>query len=78
VYQKELSGGKFWGIAHDMQVLGDPLPDAGLFTSRFDRIYYNAQSMKPISVTDTTSNEPCPNDKEPSDHLPVAASFCAL
>lgn len=78
VYQKELSGGKFWGIAHDMQVLGDPLPDAGLFTSRYDRIYYNAQSMKPISVTDITSNEPCPNEKEPSDHLPVAASFCAL
>ena len=78
VYQKELSGGKFWGIAHDMQVLGEPLPDDGLFTSRFDRIYYNAESMKPISVTDSTSNEPCPNDKEPSDHLPVAASFCSL
>eukprot|EP00535_Pseudo-nitzschia_heimii_P006192 CAMPEP_0197187016 /NCGR_PEP_ID=MMETSP1423-20130617/15073_1 /TAXON_ID=476441 /ORGANISM="Pseudo-nitzschia heimii, Strain UNC1101" /LENGTH=425 /DNA_ID=CAMNT_0042638489 /DNA_START=167 /DNA_END=1444 /DNA_ORIENTATION=- len=75
VYQKELSGGKFWGIAHDMKVLGEPLPDAGLFTSRFDRIYYNAQSMEPTCVTDTTSNMPCPNDREPSDHLPVAASF---
>ena len=78
VYQKELSGGKFWGIAHDMQVLGDPLPDAGLFTSRFDRLYYNAQSMKVVSVTDTISNKPCPNDEEPSDHLPVAASFYTL
>ena len=78
VYQKELSGGKFWGIAHDMQVLGDPLPDAGLFTSRFDRIYYNAQSMQAVSVTDTLSENPCPNDIEPSDHLPVAASFSAL
>jgi endonuclease/exonuclease/phosphatase family metal-dependent hydrolase len=78
VYQKELSGGKFWGIAHDMQVLGDPLPDAGLFTCRYDRIYYNAQSMKPICVTDSTSNEPCPNDNEASDHLPVAARFSAL
>ena len=78
VYQKELSGGKFWGIAHDMQVLGEPLPDAGLFTSRFDRIYYNAQSIKPVSVIDTTSDVPCPNDKEASDHLPVSASFCAL
>lgn len=78
VYQKELSGGKFWGIAHDMCVLGEPLPDAGLFTSRFDRIYYNSQSMTPISVTDTTSDKPCPNAKEASDHLPVAASFLAL
>jgi len=78
VYQQELSGGKFWGIAHDMHVLGDPLPDAGLFTSRFDRIYYNAQSMTPISVTDTTATEPCPNETEPSDHLPVAAAFSAV
>mmetsp|Transcript_16121 Transcript_16121/g.40415 ORF Transcript_16121/g.40415 Transcript_16121/m.40415 type:complete len:456 (+) Transcript_16121:100-1467(+) len=78
VYQKELSGGKFWGIAHDMQVLGEPLPDAGLFTSRFDRIYYNAQSMKVTSVTDTLSDKPCPNDEEASDHLPVAASFSPL
>ena len=78
VYQKELSVGKFWGIAHDMQVLGEPLPDAGLFTSRFDRIYYNARSMEPVCVTDTTSNMPCPNEQEPSDHLPVAASFSGL
>jgi len=78
VYQKELSGGKFWGIAHDMCVLCEPLPDAGLFTSRFDRIYYNSQSMTPISVTDITSDKPCPNEKEASDHLPVAASFMPL
>jgi hypothetical protein len=37
VYRKELDGGKFWGIAHDMAVLGDPLPDVGLFTARYDR-----------------------------------------
>ncbi|MGK3743212.1 MAG: exonuclease III [Bacillariaceae sp.] len=78
VYQKELSCGKFWGIAHDMQVLGDSLPDAGLFTSRFDRIYYNSQSMTPVTITDTTSDEPCPNENEPSDHLPVAVSFTTI
>jgi exonuclease III len=75
VYQKELSGGKFWGIAHDMELLGDPLPDKGVFMSRFDRIYYNDQSIQPVTVLDTVSGVPCPNDKEPSDHLPVAAVF---
>lgn len=78
VYQKELSSGKFWGIAHDMQVLGEPLPNAGLFTSRFDRIYYNSQSITPVTIIDSTSDEPCPNEKEPSDHLPVGVSFRAI
>ncbi len=77
VYQKELSGGKFWGIAWDMAALGDPLPNAGLFTSRYDRIYYNGQSIQPLAVLDTTSDKPCPNRHEPSDHLPVAALFRA-
>jgi endonuclease/exonuclease/phosphatase family metal-dependent hydrolase len=75
VYQKELSSGKFWGIAHDMEVLDDPLPDAGVFTSRYDRIYYNGESVQPIAVLDTLATESCPNDREPSDHLPVAVSF---
>jgi endonuclease/exonuclease/phosphatase family metal-dependent hydrolase len=75
VYQKELSGGKFWGIAYDMEILGDPLPDVGLFVSRYDRIYYNGQHIQPVAVLDTTADKPCPNEKEASDHLPVAASF---
>jgi hypothetical protein len=74
VYRKELLGGKFWGIAHDMAVLGDPLPDAGVFRARFDRIYCSA-ALQPTAVLDTVSDEACPNAKEPSDHLPVAASF---
>lgn len=74
VYQKELSGGKFWGIAHDMAVLDDPLPDAGVFEARFDRIYCSA-ALQPVAVLDTVSEKPCPNSDEPSDHLPVAASF---
>eukprot|EP00980_Cylindrotheca_fusiformis_P015830 scaffold4637_cov128-Cylindrotheca_fusiformis.AAC.1 len=74
VYQKELSRGKFWGIAHDMAVLSDPLPDAGLFEARYDRIYCTA-ALQPVAVLDTLSEKPCPNPDEPSDHLPVAASF---
>jgi exonuclease III len=78
VYQQELSGGKFWGIAYDMEVLGDPLPDAGLFVSRYDRIYYNGQNIQPVAVLDTIADKSCPNENEASDHLPVAASFRAL
>jgi hypothetical protein len=77
VYRKELKAGKFWGIAHDMAVLGDPLPDKGVFTARYDRMYYSA-AIKPVAILDTLSDKACPNDKEASDHLPVAASFQAL
>jgi hypothetical protein len=77
VYSKELRAGKFWGIAHDMACLCDPLPsDAGVYTARFDRIYYSS-AIQPTAVMDTVSSTPCPNDSEPSDHLPVAASFQA-
>lgn len=74
VYQKELEGGKFWGIAHDMGVLGDPLPDAGLFRARYDRMYCS-RALRPTAVIDTIADRPCPNDAEPSDHLPVAVAF---
>jgi hypothetical protein len=33
VYEKELQGGKFWGIAHDLDVLGEPLPHIGIFAA---------------------------------------------
>lgn len=74
VYQAELERGKFWGIAHDMAVLGEPLPDAGVFEARFDRLYCSA-AVKPRAVVDTACKLPCPNQVEPSDHLPVAAVF---
>lgn len=74
IYEAELKQGKFWGIAHDLAVLGEPLADAGVFQSRFDRIYFSA-TLEPAAVMDFCSSEPCPNSREPSDHLPVAASF---
>jgi hypothetical protein len=74
IYQSELQQGKFWGIAHDLAVLGEPLPSVGLFQARFDRIYHSV-AVKVNAVIDFTSDEPCPNANEPSDHLPIAASF---
>ena len=75
VYKKELLAGKFWGIAYDMSILNDPLPNIGNFEARYDRMYYTDTTIKPIAVLDTISKSPCPNDIEPSDHLPIAASF---
>lgn len=74
VYLKELNAGKFWGICHDMAVLGEPLPDNGVFQARYDRIYHS-KAIRPVAVVDTCSEIPCPNPSEPSDHLPVAALF---
>lgn len=74
VYQMELHQGKFWGIAHDLAVLGEPMPDAGLYKARFDRMYCTS-NLRPYAVVHTESDSACPNAMEPSDHLPVAASF---
>lgn len=74
VYLQELRGGKFWGIAYDLHVMGEPLPYKGVFEARYDRMYFSS-SLSAIAVLDTLSAVPCPNNLEPSDHLPVAATF---
>ena len=74
VYRKELRGGKFWGINHDLGIMGERLPNLGVFKARFDRMYCST-SLVPTTVLDSLSDVPCPNETEPSDHLPVAASF---
>lgn len=74
VYRSELRGGRFWGIAHDLAVLRDPLPITGSYTARYDRLYASS-SVRTAAVMDFASSRPCPNDAEPSDHLPIAASF---
>lgn len=74
VYDAELRGGKYWGVAHDLAVLGQPLPDAGLYAARLDRIYCSV-ALRPTAVLDFLASSSCPNEVEPSDHLPIAASF---
>jgi hypothetical protein len=74
IYQMELNQGKFWGIAYDCAVLGEPLSLGGLFEARFDRIYCSA-NIQADTAMDFVSTEACPNAKEPSDHLPIAGRF---
>uniref|UniRef100_A0A7S4N9S0 Endonuclease/exonuclease/phosphatase domain-containing protein n=1 Tax=Odontella aurita TaxID=265563 RepID=A0A7S4N9S0_9STRA len=74
VYEFELRGGKFWGINYDLGVLGEPLSNDGVFKARYDRMYCSA-ALQTKAVLDTVSNVPCPNEHEPSDHLPVGALF---
>lgn len=74
VYTAELRGGKFWGIAYDLSTMGQPLPTVGRFEARFDRMYCT-EKLEPTAVIDFFATAPCPNDVEPSDHLPVAACF---
>lgn len=74
VYTGELRGGKFWGIAYDLSIMGQPLPSLGQFGARFDRMYCTEQVI-PTAIVDTIATNSCPNDKEPSDHLPIAANF---
>ncbi len=74
VYLDELRQGKFWGIAWDLAQLGEPLQVSNVFGARYDRMYCSA-SLAPLAVIDTLCDRPCPNESEPSDHLPVAATF---
>jgi hypothetical protein len=74
VYQRELSAGKFWGINHDLAIMGEPLEDLGLFTARYDRMYCTG-ALKAVATWEFRCDKPCPNADEPSDHLPVAACF---
>lgn len=74
VYIFELRGGKFWGIAYDLSIMGQPLPRVGRFEARFDRMYCT-EKLEPTAILDTIATTSCPNDIEPSDHLPVAACF---
>jgi hypothetical protein len=81
VYQDELTQGKFWGIAHDMAILGAPImptedpSNMELFRGRLDHMYCSTATLRPTCVVSTLCNKPCPNDVEPSDHLPIAARF---
>ena len=74
VYTQELRQGKFWGIAHDLAILGEPLPDVGNYEGRYDRLYCST-TVSPLAVMDFLAEAPCPSKIEPSDHLPIAAAF---
>ena len=76
VYQAELRGGKFWGIANDLAIMGEALSEVGVFQARYDRMYCSS-AVEPYAVLDFLCDVPCPNANEPSDHLPLGATFVA-
>jgi endonuclease/exonuclease/phosphatase family metal-dependent hydrolase len=81
IYEEELRQGLYWSIAHDLAVLGKPIvpvenPETlALYQGRFDRMYCSPSTLHPTCVVSAYCDKPCPNDVEPSDHLPIAASF---
>ena len=54
VYSGELQGRKFWGINYDLAIMGEMLPDIGIFQARYDRMYCSS-SLVPTAVLDTIS-----------------------
>jgi hypothetical protein len=76
VYKKELWGGEFWGIAHDLDVLGEPLLHISIFVAQYNCKYCSA-ALRLTDVLNTLCNRPCPNDVEPPNHLPASRrSIC--
>lgn len=75
VYEAELRAGKYWGVSYDMHALGHPppAPAASLFCARYDRVYAS-EALELLAVRDSTSDAPCPNRAQPSDHLPVGVT----
>jgi hypothetical protein len=61
VYNKELQGRKFGDMAHDLDVLGKPLPHIGIFAALYVHMYCSV-ALRPTAVLDTLCNRPCPND----------------
>jgi len=89
LYRAEVNEGKFWGVEHDLRVMGNlgmAVPEEGPCQLRFDYIYYGAESLRLVAVQEPLTAaqhnsvfgppwEVLPNAWHPSDHLPVAAAF---
>lgn len=89
LYLQELAEGKFWGVEHDLRVLGGTglaVPSDGPCELRFDYIYFTTSALRLMGVQEPLSAEQrqriwddpwevLPNAWHPSDHLPVAAAF---
>lgn len=89
VYTEELKEGKFWGVDHDMEVLGFPVvrkfeEDKKSFETIFDYIFFTQDTLGLECVRDPLTEEervlactkdPLPNSWQPSDHLLQSAAF---
>lgn len=82
-YVQENSG--VYRMSYDLKkVMGEALPDMycsfklnvdiEIFEARYDRMYCSSK-LNVAVILNTLSSIPCPNEVEPSDHLPVATTF---
>ena len=60
----------------DLAIMGEALSEVGVFQARYDRMYCSS-AVEPYAVLDFLCDVPCPNANEPSDHLPLGATFVA-
>ena len=80
IYRAELRQGKVWGLLHDLAACQHPLPLTDrFFAVRYDRIYV-AGDIEIVAVRidgdsdgDSLRLRCLPNEKHPSDHIPVVA-----
>ena len=77
IYRAELRQGKVWGLLHDLAACQHPLTLSDrFFTVRYDRIYV-AGDIDIVAVRLNDQDEGplrcLPNEKHPSDHIPVGA-----
>lgn len=89
IYAAELAEGKFWGVEHDLRVLGGnglAVPSEGPCELCFDHMFYTPATLRLVGVQEPLTEEQkqriwgepweiLPNAWHPSDHLPVAAAF---
>ena len=88
VYAAEVTGGKFWGVEHDLRVMrgkGLRAPGQRPFTARFDALYCTSAALTPAAVLEAlpparmdallSGADFLPNAWHASDHLPVGAAL---
>eukprot|EP00510_Aplanochytrium_minuta_P000369 CAMPEP_0184005474 /NCGR_PEP_ID=MMETSP0954-20121128/85_1 /TAXON_ID=627963 /ORGANISM="Aplanochytrium sp, Strain PBS07" /LENGTH=446 /DNA_ID=CAMNT_0026283771 /DNA_START=1 /DNA_END=1341 /DNA_ORIENTATION=+ len=76
VYGRELQAGKYWGVFHDLYVLGEALDEVnGRFEARYDYCYVSNAKILDILKMKVPPGICLPFEGHPSDHLPVGVKI---
>jgi len=73
IYTKKLENGLWWSLAADLECHNIPLPtvEAKMHQEALDHIYLRGFKPQAIRHIDTDIRKGLPNQKHPSDHLPL-------